>query len=90
MKNKEPNKIKIESGITIPIKEAGFRKYPKIYASSLKMKHGNSVLFDNYYHAVALSSYLKERRFIAPIRVIREDNGNRKGWRVWALSGNVK
>lgn len=83
----EPDKIKIERGVTLPIKEAGFAKYPKIFQASCKMKHGESVLFEVYYHASALSNYLKQRRMIAPIRVIRDEAGERVGWRVWALDG---
>ena len=82
---RDPDKVKIEKGVTIPLKEAGFCKYPKIFQASRKMKHGDSCLFETYYHASALSSYLKQRRLIAPIRVIRDDTGERQGWRVWAL-----
>lgn len=90
MKSDSGIKLKIEKDIPIARGLKGINKYPRIKAIAEKMQDRDSVIFDSYYHAAALGKYLKDLGFIAPIRTIRDDKGEREGWRVWAIKKEDK
>ena len=89
MKSDKTLKIRIQHNIPINIEGRGAIKYPKIKEAAGQMKHGDSVLFESYYHAAALAKYLKDLGFITPIRTIRDYKGDREGWRTWAFNKEV-
>lgn len=82
---KDPKKILIEHNVPLRKKGKGEAKYPTIWDASGQMQQGDSVLFEDWYHAQALASYLKARGFWATVRVCRREDGKRLGWRVWKI-----
>lgn len=90
MKSDSGIKLKIEKNVPITRGLSGINKYPRIKAMAEKMAHTDSMIFESYYHAAALSKYLKDLGFVSPVRIIRNDKGDREGWRCWAFNKEDK
>lgn len=86
MKSDKGIKIRIEHNVPLNRTAKGIEKYPRIKEAAGQITDGDSILFESYYHAAALAKYLKNLGFkITPIRTVRDEKGDRLGWRVWAF-----